>query len=87
MFANGLDKKRFALQNCCLNVVVVAKKRVESNGGFISVCQSTSCLSFYDLALKVESNDLKKCILFEFHYFPSTTVLPFYVSSASHAKG
>lgn len=57
MIADGLDKSRFALENCCLNVVVVAKKRVKSGGGLISVCQPTSCLCFYDLAVKVESND------------------------------
>ena len=57
MIAEGLDKSRFALENCCLNVIVVAKKPVESGGGFISVCQPTSFLSFYDLAVKVEFND------------------------------
>ena len=60
MIADGLDKSRFALENCCLNVIVVDKKPVESGGGFIFVCQPTSCLSFYDLAVKVEFNDWKK---------------------------
>lgn len=57
MIADGLDKSRFALENCCLNVIVVDKKPVESGGGFISVCQPTSFLSFYDLVVKGESND------------------------------
>ena len=57
MIADGLDKSRFALENCCLNVIVVAKNPVESGSGFISVCQPTSYLSFYDLAVKAEFND------------------------------
>ena len=57
MIADGLAKSRFALENCCLNVAVVAKKPVESGSDFIFVCQPTSCLSFYDLVVKVESND------------------------------
>ena len=56
MIADGLDKNRFALENFCLNVIVVDKKPDESGSGFIFVCQPTSCLSFYDLAVKVESN-------------------------------
>lgn len=60
MIADGLDKNRFALENVCLNVIVVDKKPVESGSGFIVVCQPTSCLSFYDLAVKVESNGRKK---------------------------
>ena len=73
MIADGLDKSRFVLENCCLDVIIVAKKPVESGGGFISVCQRTSCLSFYDLVVKVESNDWKKKTLFEFHHFTSPT--------------
>lgn len=72
MIADGLDKNRFALENFCLNVIVVDKKPVESGSGFIFVCQPTSCLSFYDLAVKVESNGRKKT-LFEFHYFTFPT--------------
>ena len=60
MIADGLAKSRFALENCCLNVAVVAKKPVESGSGFIFVCEPTSCLSFYDLVVKVESKDWKK---------------------------
>ena len=60
MIADGLDKSRFVLENCCLNVIVVDRKPVESGGGFIFVCQPTSYLSFYDLAVKVEFNDWKK---------------------------
>jgi len=56
VIADGLDKSRFALENCCLNVIVVAKKPVETGSGFIFVCQPTSCLSFYDLTVKVEAN-------------------------------
>lgn len=60
MIADGLDKSRFALENCCLNVIVVDKKPVETGSGLILVCQPTSCLSLYDLVVKVESNDGKK---------------------------
>ena len=94
MIADGLDKSRFALENCCLNVIVVDKKPVESGGGFIFVCQPTSFLSFYDLVVKGESNDWKKrktkqSTLFKFQsIYQENTNWKYYCtwSSASHAK-